>query len=292
MIGSKIDFLPNGKQGEGLLPWVIAVMLFLSTLALVSAITLGNGLNNWSRGLTTSLSVQVVNANETERTQQTEQAIKMLRATPGIENAIVAADAKVLELLSPWLGELPTESGLPIPTLIEVNLISPDSVNIPALKQRLTTISSNIRLDDHQAWMLQIFKLASTIRWVLGVVVFMIILSTISIVIFGCRAGLATHRESIEIIHMLGAEDNIIAKAFDERYMLHGLKGGAIGTVIAAIVMYLLSNLVDSLGAGLISAIVPQFSSLWWLILLPFATCVITMFTARFTTKRALMELM
>jgi cell division transport system permease protein len=292
MLGPKISFLPDGKQGDGLLPWVIAVMLFLTTLALVSAVTLGNGLDNWSRGLTTSLSVQVISADPDDRAQKTDQALKMLRATPGIEFAGNVTDAEVMELLSPWLGELPSDSGLPIPTLIEIRLISPDSVNIPALKQRLTSISPDIRLDDHQAWMIQIFKLATSIRWILAIVVFMIILSTISIVIFGCRAGLATHKESIEIMHMLGAEDNLIAKAFDERYMLHGLKGGIAGTLIAAITLYALSNIVASLGAGLISAIIPQSASLWWLLILPLATCLMTMFTARFTTKRALSKLM
>ena len=292
MFGPKIPFLPDGKQGDGLLPWVIAVMLFLTTLALVSAVTLGNGLDSWSRGLTTSLSVQVIGADTKDRTLKINQALKMLRATPGIAFAGNVTDAEVMELLSPWLGELPNNSGLPIPSLIEIRLISPNSVNIPALKQRLSTISPDIRLDDHQAWMIQIFKLATSIRWVLAIVVFMITLSTISIVIFGCRAGLATHEESIKIMHMLGAEDNVIAKAFDERYMIHGLKGGAIGTLIAAITMYMLSNIVEDLGAGLISAIIPQTTSLWWLLILPVLTCMMTMFTARFTTKRALLKLM
>ena len=292
MFGSKIQFLPKGKQGENLLPWVIAVMLFLTTLALVTSLALGTGLDKWSRGLTTSLSIQVVGPDVEKRTSNTEDALKMLRATPGIESANLLADAEILTLLSPWIGDIPTGNGLPIPSLIEVRLISPDSVNIPALKQRLSALSPDIRLDDHQAWMVQIFKLASTVRWVLAAVVFMIILSTISIVIFGCRAGLATHRDSIEIMHMLGAEDNIIAKAFDERYMLHGLKGGAIGTAIAAFVMYMLSNLIESLGEGLISALIPAFSSLWWLLALPFLTCLITMLTARFTVKRALLNLM
>ncbi len=292
MFRTKIAFLPTTKQSDTLLPWVIAVMLFLSTLSLVLAITLGNGLNKWSQGLTTSLSVQVINADSDMRTQDTTQALKMLRATPGIEYADIVADAEVLEMLSPWLGELPTENALPVPTLIEIKLISPDSVNISALKQRLKTISSDIRLDDHQAWIVQIFKLASTIRWLLTAVVFMIILSTISIVIFGCRAGLATHKESIEIMHMLGAEDDIIAKSFDQRYMLHGLKGGAIGTSIAAIVIYMISNLIENLDTGLIGALLPQSSNFWWLLILPVFTAMITMLTARFTTKRALLKLM
>ncbi len=292
MLGPSIKFLPKNEKGEGLLPWVIAVMVFLTALATASAVAIGGGLDRWSVGLTTSLSVQVVNPDATARAKTTEDALRLIRATPGVADANVLADASVLKLLSPWIGDLESSNNLPIPTLIEVNLISPDSVNILALKQRLRSMSSSIRLDDHQAWLSQIYNLASTVRIMLSIAVVMIALSTIAIVIFGCRAGLATHAKSIEIMHLIGAEDSVISKAFDALYLEHGLKGGTIGVLIAAIALFGLNNLVTDFGQGLISAAIPTFGTLWWLILLPIVTCVVTMMTARVTVRHALLKLM
>ncbi len=292
MWGRTLQFLPRQGQREGLLSWVIAVMLFLCTLALTGGLTLGKGLERWSAGLTSNLSVQIVVDNPIERQRQTEAALRLLKATPGIVSAEVIAESEVLAMLSPWLGDIPFDSGLPLPTLIEVKLTSPDAVNIPGLNERLRAAASGARLDDHQAWMEQILNLAAIVQLLLMGIVFMVILCTIAIVIFGCRAGLATHRESIEIMHLMGAEDKTISKAFDERYLMHGLKGGLIGVLLASLTIYMLINFAEKMGQGLIQAGLPQTGSLLWLALLPLASGLITMFTARLTVRRALLKLM
>ncbi|TNE61743.1 MAG: cell division protein [Alphaproteobacteria bacterium] len=292
MWGRTLQFLPKQNQREGLLPWVIGVMLFLCALSLTSALALGRGLERWSAGLTSNLSVQIVVDDPMVRKAQTEDALRLLRATPGVAEASVMADADVIALLSPWLGEIPTDTGLPLPTLIEVKLTAPDAVNIKGLGERLMATASGARLDDHQAWMTQILNLAAVVRLLLAGIVVMVVLCTVAIVIFGCRAGLATHRESIEIMHLMGAEDRTISQAFDERYLAHGLKGGLFGVLMAGLTLYILIRLADDMGQGLIQASLPAASSLAWLALLPVLSGVVTMLTARITVRRALLDLM
>jgi len=292
MWGRTLQFLPTQKQREGLLPWVIGVMLFLCTLALVCGIALGSGLRNWSAGLTTNLTVQIVAEEADARAAQTDAALTLLRATPGIEAATVLAESDVLALLSPWLGDVPFDAGLPLPTLIDVQLTDPGAVHVEGLKARLIAAAPGAQLDDHQAWMSRVLDLASVVQMVLIGIVAMVVLSTVAIVIFGCRAGLATHRESIEIMHLMGAEDSMISRAFDERYLMHGLKGGMVGVLLAAGTLYFVVQLAREMGQGLITATLPEMTSLAWLALLPIFSAFITMFTARITVRRALLELM
>jgi len=292
MWGRTLQFLPKQNQREGLLPWVIGVMLFLCALSLTSALALGRGLERWSAGLTSNLSVQIVVDDAHERARQTEAALTMLRATPGVKEASVMATSDVIGLLKPWLGDMPSDTGLPLPTLIEVQLTKADAVNIKGLGERLRATAPGARLDDHQAWMTQILDLAGVVQLLLAGIVVMVVLCTVAIVIFGCRAGLASHRESIEIMHLMGAEDKTISKAFDERYLSHGLKGGLFGVLMAGLTLYVLIRLAAEMGQGLIQAGLPAASSLMWLALLPLMSGLITMITARITVRRALLELM
>ncbi|MBL4790263.1 MAG: hypothetical protein JKY60_14925 [Kordiimonadaceae bacterium] len=292
MWGRTLQFLPDKNTREGLLPWVIGVMLFLCTLSLVSALAIGAGLDRWSEGLTSNFSVQIAVQNSAERATQTDAALRLLRATPGIETATVLADAEILELLSPWLGDMTANTSLPIPTLIEVRLEPEAAVNTAALAERLKVTAPGSQLDDHQAWMAQILDLAAVVQSLLAGVVAMVLLSTIAIVIFGCRTGLATHHESIEIMHLMGADDSTISRAFDIRYMAHGLYGGLFGVLLATATLWLLSSLAERMGQGLITASISETPDFLWLALLPLLSSLITMFTARITVRHALRELM
>lgn len=292
MWGRTLQFLPKSKDREGLLPWVIGVMLFLCALAVSSAMAIGSGIDRWSQGLASNITVQVVVSDPNERTRQTDAALRLLRATPGVANATLLASADVMALVSPWLGDLPIDANLPIPSLIDVQLDGVTPVNAQALDERLRVASPGARLDDHQAWLGQILELAAVVQIVLYAVVGMVVLSTIAIVIFGCRAGLATHAEPIAIMHLMGAEDAMICRAFDLRYLSHGVKGGLVGIVFALTTLWLVSRMAASVGEGLVSAFTPNADFSAWLLLLPVLAALLTMATARLTVRSALRDLM
>ena len=271
MWGRTLQFLPRSKDREGLLPWVIGVMLFLSALAIASAMAIGSGIDRWSQGLASNLTVQVqvIVSDADERTRQTDAVLRLLRATPGVESADLLASADVMALVSPWLGDLPIDANLPIPDLIDVTLDGGTPVDSAALAERLKVAAPGAELDDHQAWLGQILDLAAAVQLLLFAVVIMVVLSTIAIVIFGCRAGLATHAEPIAIMHLMGAEDSMICRAFDMRYLGHGIKGGVVGIVFALLTLWLISRMAAELGEGLVSAFAPTTDFAFWLLLMP-----------------------
>lgn len=292
MWGRTLQFLPNSKDREGLLPWVIGVMLFLCALSITGAIAIGTGIERWSRDLASNVTVQVIVADADERERQTDAALTLLRATPGVDNATVLASADVMALVSPWLGDMPIDASLPLPNLIDVALNGSTQIDMQALSERLQATAPDARLDDHQAWLSQILDLASVLQLVLSAVVAMVILSTIAIVIFGCRAGLATHAEPIAIMHLMGAEDSVICRAFDLRYLAHGIKGGIFGIAFAAITLWTVSSMASELGEGLVSSLAPESGFSLWLLALPLVAAILTMTTARLTVRSALRDMM
>ena len=54
-------------------------------------------------------------------------------------------------------------------------------------------------------------------------------------VMVATRASLAVHRETIELLHLIGAQDGFVARAFARRALGMGLRGGLIGLGLAGV---------------------------------------------------------
>ena len=67
-------------------------------------------------------------------------------------------------------------------------------------------------LDDHATWLASLIVLARGVQWLAFGIVVVIGAATVAIIIFATRAGLAAHREAIEVLHLIGARDGYIAR--------------------------------------------------------------------------------
>lgn len=283
-----LPFLPRRHEGDQLLPVVIAVMVFLTVVAAAAAVALGQGLASWSRGLDDRLTVQITAGDEGVRNRETERALSLLRASPDVADADLLARSEVLSLVAPFLGEIPADTDLPLPSLIAVTLRADALGQTDGLAGRLKQVAPSAVLDDHQAWLGQLLSLAAFVRSLLAVSVVLVVLSTSAIVIFGCRAGLAAHAESVEIMHAMGAADQTIATAFERRFMFHGMRGGVYGAGLAGLVLFGFNEALSLLAGGLMTALFPALPSPYWLALVPFIAGMLAMITARVTILRGL----
>ena len=120
------------------------------------------------------------------------------------------------------------------------------------------------------------------------VVVALVVCAAAIMVAFVTRMGLAAHDKAIELLHMIGAQDSYVARQFQSHALSLGLRGGLIGLACALPTLYLARHLLEQINAGLL----PEFTLLPYewslLILLPVASAVVTMFTARITVLRTL----
>src|SRR3546814_6586819 len=71
------------------------------------------------------------------------------------------------------------------------------------------------------------------------VVVLLVVLAASIMVAFVTRMGLAAHQRSIELLHMLGAQDSYVARQFQNHALRFGLRGGLIGLLGALPTLYL-----------------------------------------------------
>ncbi len=286
-----LRFLPESGIAGGTLPWVIGVMVYLSVLAAGFGFALHHGVAGWADDLSRRLSIQIVGADADDAEKQAAAVVAALEKTPAIGSVRRLSEQEMARLLEPWLGVGNVTADLPLPILLEVALEPGRPLDVPALAARVSRIAPAAVIDDHQRWLVEIRRLASSLELTAIVIVGLVLAATAAIAAFGTRAGLASHRDSVEILHLMGAEDGVIAGEFRYRFMIQGLKGGLGGLLLGLATLFSIDHLAEQLGRGLVPAL--ELGWVDWTMIagLPLFAAALTMLAAHFTVRRELARL-
>jgi cell division transport system permease protein len=281
--------LPEGRMA-GPMPWVIAIMMFLTVLAAAAGLGLRNAANSLDVG--NRVTVQIVEANPDLREAQARAAEAALRRIDGIRSVRRIGDDEIQALLEPWIGSAGLEADLPVPAMIDVELDPAATGRLDQIREAVNSIAPAARLDDNAQWLAPLAKLINALRLLSGGLVLLMVGATAATVVLAARAALDTHRSTIEVLHLMGATDVQVARLFQRRIALDALFGGIVGLIAASLVLAVIGQRVGALGSELLgSAGLPLFS---WLILiaLPLGGVLLAMLVARITILRALGQLL
>jgi len=294
MIAKRTD-IPLGVDGSTkMLPWIIAFMVYIATLAMAGGMILSEVAQTWSEGLTGSLTIQVpIDPDETDRetNKRITNAIAAIDGMAGIAKINVMAQSEIQHLLEPWLGQNIDPASLPIPRLITI-VLDGDGPNMEELHRRLVAVIPDIVIDDHQLWQERLVSLMEALQLVAMVIVLIVGMAGTIIVVFATRGGLATHRSIIEVLHLIGARDSYIAKQFQTHASFTAFRGAILGVVFGGITILGLGYVANSLGGDMVSQFVLNIWQWLGLMAIPFITAGIAMLSARRTVITALKRMM
>lgn len=278
------------QKGTGPLDLVIAIMAFLAALALGAALIAGRTAFTWQSGLTGKITVQILPPDGADALSarailkgQTDTVITLLRATSGIAYARPLREEEELALLKPWIGDAESIEDLPLPQLIDADLVPGQKVDIATLRNRLKQISPDARLDDHSQWMTRLRDFTGSIIWSAYGILLLIALATTATVTFATRAGLESHRDMVALLHQMGAQGGFIARLFKWHYARAAFGASALGTAVAA-GLFLAAGGLQFAGIEAVpflpplSLLPPEFL---WLGTVPFTAGLIGLVTAR-----------
>jgi cell division transport system permease protein len=272
--------------GVGAMTGVLAVMLFLTVLAAAAGLGTAAAARLVGRDLQGRLTVQLVDADPVRREALALRVASALRGDPAVTAVHQVPREELARLLRPWLGEDGADPALPVPALIDVTL------GDPAAAGRVTAtvrgISDAARMDTQREWMSPVSGLLRSAVLLAGTLVLLMAGATAAVVVLAARAGLQTHRTTIEVMHMLGATDVQVARLFQRRIARDAALGGAVGGAAALAVAVLLQGQVAALGSELLGG--TRLGTGDWIVLalIPIAFVALAMFAARMTVLRAL----
>ncbi|MBL1256184.1 ABC transporter permease [Methylocystis sp. Sn-Cys] len=208
---------------------VIAIMTFLAALAAGAALLVSQASVEWRAEASSEASVQVRPTPGRDIDADLATAAELLRKTPGVREAQVYTKAESESLLSPWLGEGLDLSELPTPRMIVVKLDPKERPDLLVLRAELTEAVPNAVLDDHRLFLERLGDMARAAVAV-STMIFVLILGAMGIAVASAtRAAVATNREIVEVLHIVGAADTFIAREFQRRFLALGFRGALIG---------------------------------------------------------------
>ncbi len=283
--------LPEGRLA-GPMPWVIAIMTFLTVLAAGAGLALGNAASGLGDQLAGKLTIQIVEPNPDSRDRQTRTVLAELAQLGSVAQATRVDEARMRELLSPWLGQDGLDPDLPVPSLIDVSLRANDARLISELTATVKAIAPSARVDAHAQWLGPLQGLLSTLRWLSVALVALMAATMAAAVVLAARTALVTHRSTIDIMHLMGATDVQVARLFQRRAALDALFGSLLGCVCGALVVFGVGGRIANVGAALLDK--GGLGWTGWLViaLLPIAAVLLSIITARLTVVRALARML
>jgi len=289
MFSRRSDLPLDRDEQSRFLSWLIAFMVFLAVLAMAGLLVLNSIAGRWDQGVRGTLTVQIAPANDPVKDDvRLRAAVAVLASTPEVERYEAMSETRLLRLLEPWLGTLVEAGDLPLPQLIDVELKPESTIDLAVLTQQLLAKVPGASIDDHGIWLERLVRLIVTVEGVATAILAFIGFATVGTVVFTTRTGLAIHKEAIEVLHLIGAQDSYIARQFAGRALSLGLRGGLMGLVLAVPTVFGIGYLAGRME----NMLIPEFALLpiYWAALaaLPVAVALLAMLTARFTVMRTL----
>jgi cell division transport system permease protein len=269
--------------GFGAMTWVMAIMLFLTVLAAAVGLGTASAARLLDRELAGRLTVQIADGEAVAA-----RALVAIRAVPGVRSATPVDRAELTRLLKPWLGNDGSDPELPVPAIIDVTLAEANDAAVANVAAAARSASPAARVDRHASWMSPVSGFMRTLILLAAALVVLMASATAAVVVLAARAGLETHRATIEVMHMLGSTDVQVARLFQRRIAIDAGIGGAVGGLAALAVVAFLGLRLSDLGSELLSGV--SLSAGDWLLLgaLPVVFVILATLAARTAVLRAL----
>lgn len=282
--------IPRSRLAGPML-WVVAIMVALTVLAVAAGLALARLTGAASSDLAGAITVQVLEPNADLARAGAERAAAVLRATPGVNDVRVVPQAEIDALVEPWLDLPPADADapIPLPALVEARLDGPAAgEKLGALRRAMRSAVPAARIDAQSTWLRPVFAAVGALQWLAAALVALLAAATAAAVLLAVRTALGTHRETIEIVHLLGGTDRQISRIFERAVGTDAALGGLAGLALGVTGLIAIGGRFAALGAGLIDG--GRFAWYDWLALaaVPSAGALLAMLTARLTVLRAL----
>jgi cell division transport system permease protein len=225
--------VPRASIAGRALVAVVAIMTFLASITTGAVLLVSASAAEWQSEVASEITVQVRPSAGRDLDRDAAAVTEAMRAQPGILEIRPFTKAESAKLLEPWLGSGLSFDDLPVPRVIVARVQPGASLDLAALRTRVTQAAPSASVDDHRAWIERMRSMSgATVFAGIGILA-LVIAATIISVSFATRGAMAANRPIVEVLHFVGAGDRYIANRFQRHFLRLGLEGGVIGGGVA-----------------------------------------------------------
>ena len=159
------SLLPEGRL-TGPMPWVIAIMMFLTVLASAAGLALDHGAKSLSADVSDRVTIQIAEADPELRGRAVRRIVTLLERTEGVGNIAIVPDSELAAQLAPWLGSDMQISDIPLPALVDADLIAAADQRderLAALDAAVKAINAQARVEPHANYLAPLARLVGGI---------------------------------------------------------------------------------------------------------------------------------
>lgn len=221
--------VPRASISGRALVAVVAIMTFLASLTTGTVLLVSASAAEWQSEVSSEITIQVRPSPGRDLDRDAQAAVEAMRAQSGILEVRPFSKEESAKLLEPWLGSGLSIDELPVPRVIVARVQPGTTLDLAALRARVTQAAPTASVDDHRAWIERMRSMTgATVFAGVGILI-LVIIATIISVSFATRGAMASNRPIIEVLHFVGAGDSFIANRFLRHFLRLGLEGGLIG---------------------------------------------------------------
>ena len=284
------SLLPLEDAREAALFFVVGALCFLAALAALTAKSTYGAARAWTAEVEGEYTVSLSGATP----QDAQAATLLVQAIEGVDGARLLSEAEISALLEPTFGNRGLPADLPVPRLIAVTA-APEAGDIGrALTAALETAGYTAAVDSHSAWAGDVRRMLGTARMIAFGIVALLASTAIAVIAFATHAALLARRDIVDVLHIAGARDRFIARLFERRFWLLGLRAGTVGALVALASVALLIAIARSTGSrsGLLPELTLDVLDLAILVFTPIIAGLASRIAAGITVMRALKSVM
>ena len=273
----------------GPMPWVIAILIALVVIAAAGGLSLRNLALASRADLAAAVSVQVIEPNPELRQARAREVAALLAEAPLVRSVRLVPEAELAALLEPWLGAGAASGEVPIPAIIDVELTrSATPAELAGIEAVAASAGPGLRVDAQSEWLRPVHKALAALQYLALGLIALVAAATAAAVWLAARNAFATHRETVEIIHLLGGTDRQITGVFSRSVLREAVFGAVLGTMLGGCAVWLLGQQFAALDSGMVAS--GGLALADWLVLaaIPLAGVLLALATARITIALAL----
>lgn len=277
-----------------MLAGVMAIMVYLASLAMALQAGLSTATRGWDLGLRGRLTVEIpalqeaTDGAEAAPDSRRQAVLDFLKKQPDVESAVPVAPGESARLLKPWISDPSLLASLPLPLLVDVRLRPGASLSAEEAQEKLASLAPDARVDDHAEWLGRLRDAVQglcLIAWLMMALTALALLVAVHLI---CRSALAVQRDTVELLHLLGAADALIAREIERSVLRLAAPAALGGFALAALT---LAALALPLRPVLDSAALPP--SFWlalsgWVLAVPLGAVGAAFGAARFSARALL----